>query len=163
MNKLLLFIIVLAAVLLGIVWFLGNREDKEVSSPQSTLMPIQPTILPISVLPQPEQAVAPKNLIISITDSGFNPAEVVINAGDTVRFLNQSSQGRWPASAVHPTHELYPGSSISKCGSPEPMAIFDACRDLQKGEGFFFTFNNKGTWPYHDHLAPSAKGKIIVR
>lgn len=156
MNKTLLFIIILIVIFAGVIIFLGNRREREeISFPQATPTPTQPQVSPF---PSP-----PPEYIINMADSGFNPTEVVINAGDTVRFINQSSQGRWPASVVHPTHEFYPGSSISKCGTPEANKIFDACRGLQKGESFSFTFNSKGIWPYHDHLDPSVKGKVIVR
>ncbi|MEK7536974.1 MAG: hypothetical protein AAB584_00805 [Patescibacteria group bacterium] len=156
MNRNLLVIIILIVFFAGVIVFLRNRgEREEIGFRQTTATPTQQQV---SLFPSP-----PLEYVIDMIDSGFNPAEIVINAGNTVRFINQSSQGHWPASAVHPTHEFYPGSSISKCNSPGSMTIFDACRGLQKGESFSFTFNEKGTWPYHDHLAPSAKGKIIVR
>ena len=92
-----------------------------------------------------------------MTDSGFNPAEMTINAGDTVRFVNQGNQARWPASGIHPTHDLYPekGGCIS--------SKFDACKGLAKAESFSFTFTIKGSWPYHDHFVPSVRGTIIVQ
>mgnify|MGYP001589902159 CR=1 FL=1 len=146
MNKTFLFIIILAVVFIGVVVFLGNREgEEEVGFPTPT-----PT-------PAPGAAATPKTVTVNMTDSGFNPVEITINAGDMVRFVNQGSQTRRPASGIHPTHDLYPekGGCIS--------SKFDACRGLQNGESFSFTFNAKGIWPYHDHLAPSVKGTIIVQ
>jgi len=180
MNKTFLLIIVLAVVFSGIVWFLSGDRGDNISFPQptptptpeTTLIPIlSPTGSPVgdSVLsPTPTQTptptpVGPQTVVINITDSGFNPGEVTINSGDTVRFVNQGSQAHWPASAVHPVHELYPGSGISKCGTDQALFIFDACRGLSSGESFSFMFNAKGSWPYHDHLNPSLKGKIIVQ
>lgn len=168
MNKTFLFIIILAVVFIGVVVFLGNREgEEEVGFPQGT--PTLPILSPTpSEISQPSPtgsgeigttptAVIPKTVTVNMTDSGFNPVEITINAGDTVRFVNQGNQLRRPASGIHPTHDLYPekGGCIS--------SKFDACRGLQNGESFSFTFNLKGTWPYHDHLAPSVKGTIIVQ
>jgi plastocyanin len=103
-----------------------------------------------------------KQPIVKITSSGFTPKTLRIKAGETVKFLNEDSSPHWPASDIHPTHEVYPGSSISKCGTSEQSKIFDSCRGLAKGESFEFTFNEKGSWNYHDHLNPRLKGTIIV-
>lgn len=157
MNKAILFIIVLVVVFSGVVWFLGRNKGEDVSFPQATP---RPTLLILSPTPP---AVTPKIVTINMADSGFSPAEVTVNAGDTVRLMNQGTRAMWPASGIHPTHELYPGSSIQKCGTVEANFIFDACRGLNNGESFSFIFNTKGNWPFHDHLNPSIKGKIIVQ
>jgi plastocyanin len=98
---------------------------------------------------------------VIITSSGFSPRILTIKVGDTVTWVNKDSAPHWPASDVHPTHRLYPGSGIEKCGSGEE--IFDACKGLAPGETFSFTFKYKGTWPYHDHLNPGLTGTIIVQ
>jgi plastocyanin len=98
---------------------------------------------------------------VIITSSGFSPRTLTIKVGDTVTWVNKDSVPHWPASDVHPTHRLYPGSGIEKCGSGEE--IFDACKGLAPGETFSFTFKHKGTWPYHDHLNPGLTGTIIVQ
>lgn len=168
-----IILVVVAAVLF--FWFSQRTGEELVQSPQPTPTPTQPSVsltpTPLSPFPSPTKTASPtptktptvKTVVINITESSFTPSEITINAGDTVLFRNERNQLSWPASAVHPTHELYPGSGIQKCGSLGPMAIFDACRGLQKGESFSFTFNVKGAWPFHDHLAPSLKGKIIVQ
>ena len=99
---------------------------------------------------------------IEITSSGFSPKTLEINAGDTVTWTNKDSRNHWPASASHPTHTIYPGSSISKCGTSAESETFDACNGLSAGESYSFTFNEKGTWKYHDHLSISRTGTIIV-
>lgn len=93
---------------------------------------------------------------IEITESGFNPSTLTINAGETVTWINKGSSQAWPASAVHPSHNAYPESG-GCLGSK-----FDACRRLKQGESYSFTFNQKGTWKYHDHLSPGDTGTIIV-
>lgn len=101
-----------------------------------------------------------EDMIVKITASGFSPKTITIKAGDTVTFFNEDSNKHWPASAMHPTHTLYPGSDIQKCGTGEQ--IFDACRGLEQGESFSFTFNEKGSWKYHDHLSVSSTGTVVV-
>ncbi len=105
---------------------------------------------------------SPELYTIKITPSGFSPKNLEINKGDIVLFLNEGSSSSWPASSVHPIHTVYPGSGISKCGTVEEENIFDACKGLANGESYSFTFNEIGTWGYHDHLIPSKNGKIIV-
>ena len=45
---------------------------------------------------------------IEIAESGFNPITLTINAGETVTWINKNRFRAWPASAVHPTHGVYP-------------------------------------------------------
>lgn len=97
---------------------------------------------------------------VTITAKGFSPKVLTVKAGTTVTFVNEDVKEHWPASAMHPTHTLYPGSGIRKCGTGE--AIFDACKGLAQGESFSFTFNEKGSWRYHDHLGVSLTGTIVV-
>ncbi|MEM4296531.1 MAG: cupredoxin domain-containing protein [Candidatus Anstonellales archaeon] len=94
--------------------------------------------------------------VINITSSGFIPDTIKIKKGQAVKFVNVDTNKHWPASDVHPTHNVYPekGGCIG--------SKFDACKPLQKDESFIFVFNEIGTWDYHDHLNPGLKGKIIV-
>lgn len=93
---------------------------------------------------------------IGITDGGFSPTELKIRKGDTVIWTNKNNKSSWPASAMHPTHGVYPekGGCIS--------STFDACKGLDLGETFKFVFNQVGSWKYHDHLNPTYTGGIIV-
>lgn len=101
--------------------------------------------------------------IITYTDSGFSPASITIKKGETVTFKNKSSRSFWPASAMHPTHTVYPGSDIKKCGTSDEPNIFDACHGIEQGAEWSFRFNNVGTWNYHDHLNASKYGSIVVQ
>ncbi|MBI2208639.1 hypothetical protein HYU50_04020 [Candidatus Woesearchaeota archaeon] len=94
---------------------------------------------------------------IEITESGFNPVTLTIDAGETVTWINRGVTPAWPASAVHPSHNVYPESG-GCIGSK-----FDACRGLNQGETYSFTFNQKGAWKYHDHLSAGDTGTIIVQ
>src|SRR3989338_4962299 len=61
---------------------------------------------------------APKTVTIEFTDNGYVPSATSINAGDTVKWVNNGNTETWPASAMHPTHTVYPGSDIQKCADP---------------------------------------------
>ncbi|MBI3251353.1 MAG: hypothetical protein HYZ62_00405, partial [Candidatus Andersenbacteria bacterium] len=69
----------------------------------------------------------PKAATISITDTGFEPAQVTVAPGATVTFVNNGQALHWPASAPHPTHTALPG--------------FDAKKGLATGESYSFTFD----------------------
>lgn len=100
----------------------------------------------------------PFAVTITYTDDGFTPRDISIVKGTRVRFVNHSSEETWPASAIHPTHTLYPEKQSSDClGSS-----FDSCDALQKGEFFDFTFNYIGEWRFHDHLRGYHTGTITV-
>ena len=100
---------------------------------------------------------------VTISDGGYSPQSLTIDVGDTVVWKNEGTQGNWPASAVHPTHKVYPGSDIVKCGTAEEDNIFDACRGLADGEEWSFTFDEVGSWNYHDHLHANLRGTIVVQ
>jgi len=103
----------------------------------------------------------PTEHTVEFTSIGYRQDTLIIKSGDTVTFTNTISTKTWPASNQHPIHTAYPGSNINKCGSSS--AIFDACTGLSNGESFSFTFNEVGTWNYHNHLRPSKGGTIIVQ
>ncbi len=83
---------------------------------------------------------------VDITSEGFSPNAIEINAGDAITFANKDSIAHWPASAQHPTHQLYPepGGCVG--------SKFDACKPLAQGESWTFVFYQEGEWNYHDHL-----------
>ncbi|HVS79998.1 MAG TPA: hypothetical protein VHF05_03375 [Candidatus Paceibacterota bacterium] len=91
---------------------------------------------------------APQTVYVQMTDHGFEPAEVTINQGDLVVFQNADTASHWPASDIHPTHQIYPE--------------FDPKRPIPGGESWSFTFNRAGSWGMHDHLYPQFTGTIHV-
>jgi plastocyanin len=103
-----------------------------------------------------------KNMIV-YSDSGYAPKELTIQAGDTVTFRNESTRMMWPASAMHPSHTEYPGSSIQKCFDGSDIGpVFDACQDIAQGGEWSFTFQENGSWNYHDHRRSSDWGTVNV-
>ena len=115
---------------------------------------VQPPVLEQSV----KQALKPekKEYVVTYTDEGFSPATLQIKKSDTVIFKNKSSRSMWPASAMHPTHMVYP--TTGGClGS-----TFDACKGVQPDNIWSFKFEVLGSWKYHDHLTPKDRGTITV-
>lgn len=96
---------------------------------------------------------------VTYTDNGFFPASIEISSGDSVKFVNKSSRTMWIASAMHPTHSVYPEKSSDNClGSS-----FDACKALGQGESWSFTFNSAGSWKYHNHMRAVDGGTVVVK
>jgi len=96
--------------------------------------------------------------LVEYTDTGFSPATVSVKKGETVRFVNQSSNGLWVGGNNHPTHTQYPEKSASDCLGTS----FDTCRVLQPGEFWEFTFNEAGSWGYHNHRRARDGGTVNV-
>jgi plastocyanin len=159
MNKNLVIIVLAILVLAGIGYYFFTKFRAPTLAPE---LP-QPPTPPAEISTTPTTATPTSEVIIKITANGFEPEEVEITKGTKVTWINEQPNPSWPASAVHPTHEVYPGSSIKKCGTPEQDKIFDACRGLNQGESWSFVFNEIGEWYYHDHLNPSWKGEIVVK
>jgi plastocyanin len=99
---------------------------------------------------------------VHITESGFEPKTVTVEAGQVVFFINERDDESWVASNLHPTHTEYPGSDIRNCGTDTQATSFDTCRGIAPGERFVFQFTTPGTWKYHDHLKPSFTGEVSV-
>jgi plastocyanin len=99
---------------------------------------------------------------VTYTDQGFSPKEVTVTLGTTVNFVNQSSGNMWVATAPHPAHTAYSGTSLSQHCPDTTSSAFDACEAYATGSSFSFTFNKEGTWKYHDHVNASRFGSVIV-
>ena len=87
--------------------------------------------------------------VIRMTPAGFEPKNIAIARGTTVTFVNEDARDRWPASAIHPTHDIYPE--------------FDPLAGILPSASWSFTFNDAGIWRMHDHLIPNFTGTITVK
>ena len=161
-------ITVLVLLVIGfiILLVLNNGEDEKANSTSNTGNAVQS-----------DSAVSAgtKTYDVEITSSEFSPSNLEINKGDGVRWTNKGSAGSWPASAMHPTHTVYSGVSNyedgnsfkgSKACVSEGQAkegAFDSCKTLKRGESWSFTFNQIGSWGYHDHVQSGRYGKIVVK
>jgi len=132
--KTLLIILVIIVVVIVFLLLFKNEEGELLLSPK----------------PTPEATT--QTHTISMNEQGFSPLEITIRRGDSVRFLNTGSQNFWPASGIHPTHQI--------CLGLDPLEL------IGPGESFTFTFSEVKECPFHNHLTPfdeKFKGRIIVQ
>ena len=88
------------------------------------------------------------DVVVHVTQKGFEPASVEVGAGETVVFENLDDEGHWPASDDHPTHERYPA--------------FDPKKPVGPGTSWSVTLEKPGGWEYHDHMNPTLTGEVVV-
>ena len=107
----------------------------------------------------------PAFAIVTLTDSGFSPATITVDAGETVRFVNESSGGMWVGSDDHPTHTDYDGTSTREhcADGAANNGTFDQCAAVNQGEYWEYTFQRSGTFGFHNHMGASHTGTVIVR
>ena len=86
--------------------------------------------------------------LVEMKDDAFLPDQIIIQQGDTVKFINKGNNSHWPASNIHPTHGIYPE--------------FDSERGIAPGESWEFQFSKPGRWRMHDHLYSKITGEVIV-
>lgn len=106
-----------------------------------------------------EEARAPMSESVTYTAEGFAPATVTIKRGGTVTWTNNGGGAMWVASAQHPTHTVYAGTSLSEHCGGTASASFDQCGN---GAAYSFTFDKEGEWAYHNHSNARHFGKVIV-
>ncbi len=159
-------VLILVIVLVG-GYFIFSSPKATAPTPetntQDTETPGEP-VSPTSEMPVPGGTVPEMTVehTVTYTNSGYSPSELKIKEGETVTWENESTQNMWTASAMHPTHTAYSGTSLSAhCPDTENVA-FDACEGTLPGESWSFTFTKAGSWGYHDHLHPTLFGKVIV-
>lgn len=137
-SKTVIGVVVVLLVLAGGYYFLQLQSvQKEPSATKNT--------------PASQSPIAPveEEKVIEITSAGFSPASITVSVGTTVRFVNKDFQLHWPASGVHPTHQVCAG--------------LDALRPVNPEESYSFKFSVAKTCPIHDHLNPVTKGSIVVQ
>lgn len=154
MNKTVSTIILVAMLAFAGYFVIKGREAQKDQAPADVYTSEGGSEKKVSEAPAPAAPAATN--IITLSDDGFSPSQILVKKGDTVTFKNESSSPMWPASSVHPTHRDYP--TTGGClGS-----TFDACKGIAPGESWSFTFDASGTWKYHDHLSPQWRGAITV-
>ena len=166
-KGILISIVILVLIVIGMFAFFGNDEDVDLRDSLggvSQNVPVPGSNVDEIIVNDDGQEIGDALQIytVKMSSSGFSPKTLKIRKGETVLFEAIDNSNRWPASAMHPTHTVYPGSGLSKCGTSEAEKIFDACGSVKQGETFTFTFNEKGNWKYHDHLSSGTTGEIIV-
>jgi len=162
-KNIVIWLVVIVLVIGGVYYFSRGNSNVPAGAPAapSTAANQSGTAPKSTDTPAPAHVATNK---IEITANGFSPSTIKVKAGDTVTWTNKDSVPHWPATASHPTHTVYPGSDIKKCGTAAQATIFDACKGLATGESFSFKFDQVGTWKFHDHLKPVAPffGSVTV-
>lgn len=98
--------------------------------------------------------------IVYTNANGFTPDEISIKVGDTVKFVNKSSDRMWVASDIHPTHEIYSDTTLKEHCPDTAGIAFDQCG---AGDEYSFTFAKAGSWKFHNHARASMGGTITVK
>ena len=80
------------------------------------------------------------NALASYIDGTFEPKNVAIKAGQTIRFVNNSTD------------------DLNLCGT-----AFTSCTTLKPGQYWQFTFTKAGTWTYDNKLQTTASGSVVVQ
>lgn len=161
MNKLYI-ILAVGAFLLAAAGLLLSNKSTSAPTPIPQQAPTQIEASSVTAPASTESGVMQEEGTITYSDLGFAPSTLTVKKGTAVTFKNISPASFWPASAIHPSHRAYPNSDIAKCNTPDEKGIFDACRQVASGKSWSFTFNETGTWKYHDHLNPSLNGTLVV-
>jgi plastocyanin len=131
-----------------------------------TSAPVAPTPSPSPVaetpgaMPTPTPGSAPMIAAVSYNDEdGFFPTEVTIKKGGTVTWSNQGGDEMWVATAPHPAHTGYSGTSLQQHCPDTAGNAFDQCSD---GPTYTFKFDKAGTFPYHNHSNATKFGRVVV-
>jgi len=85
---------------------------------------------------------------VHYTNKGFDPKTITVPVGTMVEFINETDGDMWVASNPHPQHSVLP--------------TFDEFDSVPKGGNYTYTFDKKGTWPYHDHENAATEGVVNV-
>lgn len=151
--------VLILLVLAGIAWWMMSIRDNNALDTDDTATTTTDSLNATGTVSLEGDMV--DEIIITYTDAGFSPAEVTINKGQTVRWVNQSSGDMWVGSAMHPTHEVYSGTTLAQhCEPGDPNDSLDQCAN---GEVYEFTFDKVGQWGYHNHSRANHFGRVIVQ
>jgi len=96
-------------------------------------------------------------LLVSVTDNGFEPSEPSVRSADTIRFTNNSSEDVWIEGVVSSGNPAYPEEG--ECG----VSAFDSCKNIKPGEFWEFKFKDVGTWLFRNKLDTTQVGVVYVR
>lgn len=157
---------VVVLVIIGIVLYSRSQSDVASNTESQTNMPTESqtndqatnantnTETSTPTTPVTKEPTAPDGNDVQVFEIAFDgkaytPSTLTIKNGDIVVFKNNSDKNFWPASARHPDHLEYPE--------------FDPKKGIVAGQTWQFKFTKSGAWGFHDHLTPSAFGKITVQ
>ena len=139
----------------SIVSTTSNKTDSEAletSIATTTTTTTTTTLLQTTPIATSTPATKPatnySDLTVTFTDKGFSPTTLTIKKGQTVTFVNNSSDKMMVASNPFPSSSDYPA--------------FKEQTGAAVGASWSFTFDKTGVWFYHNHYHPAQGAKIIV-
>ena len=146
MKKVIIAVVAILVIGLGI--FALTRPDKdEAASSASTTQSTQVDDDTDTSTTTPGSETA-NSVTITFANGEFSPSSVTLNAGDTLKVVNNSSKSVEFSSDPHPSHTNNPELNIG---------------DIEPGKTASITVKNKGTWGYHNHLDASQTGTVIIK
>jgi|SRR3989344_3083009 len=95
----------------------------------------------------PESVFIPRTEV-TVGENGFSPQTLTIKKGDAVAWVNQGGDAATVNSDPHPTHDLHRFLNLGEFPSESSVEV---------------TFNEVGTFGYHNHFNPSQTGTIVVQ
>ena len=160
-KKIWMWVIIVIVAIIGLIFIMqktgkpetSNEVNKPLDNSTNTTSdtaktPVVKTTSSDSKTPN----TATKN-IVQLTSTGFKPFLLEITRGESVEFINASSDAMIIKSQTENPANAYPG--FSQESGP-----------LSKGGKYYFTFTTAGAWPYYNlNTITGAKdqGVIIVR
>lgn len=162
MNKTLGIVVGIVVVVLAVILLTGNMANDEVTTPVDDDVRVENEDAEAATQDRADtdedSSQTGDATVVRYTDSGFEPQTVTIERGQAVLFVDEASGDMWVASAMHPTHEVYSGTTLREhCNSG--AEAFDQCGT---GEEYNFIFTKQGEWRYHNHVNASHTGTVIV-
>jgi plastocyanin len=86
---------------------------------------------------------------VGITTDGFVPQTIRIKKGSMITWTNNDAQAHQTASDPYPTNDA--------------QTVINSKEALSRGDSYTATFENTGTFTYHDEMNPTGfKGTIVV-
>ena len=100
-----------------------------------------------------------KGAEVEVVNISFAPAELEIEEGTTVVWVNEDEGVHHTVTSGLPGDNGVPG--VSKAKPPKSDGVFDG--DLPEASSeFTFAFDDAGTYPYFCRVHPSMTGEVIV-
>ncbi len=147
-KKKLIKVSILLIILLGVGWYLNQQGILSKASQTAwNLWQEFRSLDAVTTLTQPPAAIPAQ---VTITAEGFVPQTILVKKGSTIKWANRDNRPHQVASDPHPTHTMIPTLGKGKL--------------LPTGSSTTLTFDNAGTFTYHDEQDPlKFKGTIIVK
>ena len=162
MKGIITIVIIIIIIVVGFMFLRDGTQPTDDTGTITTRIPVEGSDGIVDMIVEDEDAsidTTGEIIVVTYDNEGFSPREVRVSQGQTVRFVNESSRNMWVGSAMHPDHVVYSGTKLRDHCPDTDGTAFDQC---ESGDLYEFTFMKKGEWGYHNHVAPSKFGKIIV-